>query len=398
MVALSLLLCSIQELRIQAHVFIYLFQSQSTDLTAPLIGTRAALQHKNPYNDAVTQQIQRVYYGHILEPEELWDRQAFAYPLHAVFVFAPLSWMSWQQLRIFTAISFPLLIAFSAWCWIRIFNMPVDGMRTAWFLLLAVFCWPAVAGYASEQPTVLIFALLSAGIYLLTRGADSAAGVLLALSTVKPQLCVALIAWLLVWSIANRRYKFVTGLALMMGLLWGAAEWLVPGWFPLWRQAAAAYGSGLHRALFVQFLGTYPGYACMAALAGFTLRSLVWTGLRFAPVPSVCAILLALSLAITPANPWLVYNYVVLLPAILLLLLNYSELPRWRRLSLWLSSWLWLAAPVGAICFVLFGYRYFEVLLPLGSVVLPALLTIAVCTQLAALRPSREIPEAAVDL
>jgi hypothetical protein len=217
--------------------------------------------------------------------------------------------------------------------------------------------------------------------YLLTREGDISAGVLLALATGKPQLVALLLPWLLLWAIANRRYKFVGGFCAAFAALMAAAHWLVPGWTAAWRQAAAAYGSGLHKPLFIQFFGFWAGVAIMAALAGWVLLALYRVGLRQSQaLPRAVPLLLAVTLVVTPANPWLIYNYVLLYPALLALFHVRDARDRiTRRTVLFASSWLWLTAPAAALFYVVLGYRYFEVLLPLWSVALPVALTAVLC-------------------
>ncbi len=378
---LALLACSLQQLRIQARVFHF----PGTDMTAPAAGTRAAFRRSDPYSGQMTQQIQRLYYGHVLQPDENWDRQAFAYPLHAVFFFAPLAWLSPHALRMVTLLLWPLLMAASGWLWARILLVRPPrwlALATALGFLLS---WPAVAGIAAEQPTVPVFFALSLACYLVQRRLDFLAGVLLACATVKPQLCVLLVAWLCVYAMVHRRFRLLAAFFLTLAALLIAAQGLVPGWLSGWRHAVAAYGSGLHRPLLIQFLGPRIGVACMVLLALWTLRALWQIGMESAAVmPQAFALLLAATLAVTPANPWLVYNCVLLLPAVLLLVSRADGARVSRLVALAAASWLWLIAPAGTLAFAALGYRYFQVTLPLWSAPLPLLLTIALCLRASA--------------
>jgi hypothetical protein len=56
-------------------------------------------------------------------------------------------------------------------------------------------------------------------------------GVLLALATIKPQLVVLFLPWLLLWAVSDlrRRLPFLRSFALTMAALLGAAQLVLPG-------------------------------------------------------------------------------------------------------------------------------------------------------------------------
>src|ERR1700756_5963344 len=64
-----------------------------SDLYPRWLGARELLlHHRNPYADDITLEIQKGYYGRVLDPArpgDPKDQQGFAYPVYVVFLLAP---------------------------------------------------------------------------------------------------------------------------------------------------------------------------------------------------------------------------------------------------------------------------------------------------------------------
>jgi hypothetical protein len=365
------ILCSLGQLWITARHF----PLRWSDMVPVVMGTQEALHHQGPYAANVTDKIQISFYGHVLRPGEEWDTQAFAYPAHSVFFFAPFALLPWPVARLLATCLMPPLVGFAAWLWTGLARTPYRVP----FTVAAVLSWPAMASYASQQPTVPIFAAITLGCWLLHRNRNFAAGMVLAAATIKPQLCFLLLPWLACWAIVHRRYSFFAGFGATLATLLAAAQWLVPGWFPLWRAAATHYATGQHQPILIQFLGAGAGTVCIALLAAFTLYALLRIGLRDRhAMPRAAALLFALTLSMTPANLWQAYNYLLLLPA-LLQLVHSHRARRSRNLTLAAYAWMWLAAPLGVALYAAFGYHLWLASLPFWNFFLPQLATIALC-------------------
>ena len=91
------------------------------------------------------------------------------------------------------------------------------------------------------QFAALIFLWLAGSLWALQRERDVLAGVLLALTTIKPQMSFLLIPLLLLWGMGQRRWRFVGGFsAAMVGLL-GLSFVLLPGWLAGFLTQVTAY-------------------------------------------------------------------------------------------------------------------------------------------------------------
>ena len=71
-----------------------------SDLYPRWLGARELLLHgRNPYSPEITAEIQKGYYGRVLDasrPDEPRDQQGFAYPVYAIFLLAPVLGLSFH--------------------------------------------------------------------------------------------------------------------------------------------------------------------------------------------------------------------------------------------------------------------------------------------------------------
>lgn len=305
------------QLRLVSHIDHGLW----TDLYAPWFGAKAALHGEDPYSPAVTSQIQSVIYSHVLKPGESWDRQAFVYPAYLIFLLGPFTFLPWPVVHFLFAVLAPLAVAATVWVWMRICRPRFSRVTTVIAFVLILTSWPAVWGYYQRQPSLYVIAAIALIVLLFRRRSDSFAGILLALATVKPQLVVLMVAWLLPLATAQRRWRFITAFMVTLALLVAGSLVLIPGWIPHWIAVSIAY-SHLKPSLLVFVLGHRLGTVV-------TVLFLVALGLRLRRIGSVSpevpdltlalSLLLATTVCLIPANPWLLFNDLLLIPAIFVL-------------------------------------------------------------------------------
>jgi hypothetical protein len=109
------------------HVIDRHMPSSRADLTLFSVGARTTLAGLDPYSEQVTRQIQTAYYGGPLAPGDQAKKMAYAYPAYSAIIFAPLTRLSWTQLRLAFLIVVPLLMAASVPLWFRSWNSPCGG-------------------------------------------------------------------------------------------------------------------------------------------------------------------------------------------------------------------------------------------------------------------------------
>jgi len=273
----------------------------------------------NPYSEEVTLRIQQGMYGRPAYPDE--DQVAFAYPLYSLLFFFPL------------CVTDNYALVQAAWLWLLLIALLVATalwmqiirwrpQRWLWFLILlwTVLMYHSFRALILGQFAVWVLLTLVTALWAIRRGHDGWAGLLLALSTVKPQLVYLAIPWILLWAAGQRRWRLWVGFAAgMAGLVLGALL-LVPTWIPdFFRQATAypdytVYGS-LTWIIVRQWLGLGPAveYAATAllALGALILAWRLWRA-SYVHMLWLLGLLLVLTNLVTPRIA--TTNYILLIP------------------------------------------------------------------------------------
>ena len=331
-----------------------------SDLYPRWLGARELLlHHRNPYGDDIAIEIQKGYYGRALDParpNDPKDQQGFAYPVYVVFLLAPLITLPFHQAQIFFYWFLVAVTAISVVLWLRSLRWSLPPILTAAAIVLTLGSLPAVQGLKLQQLSLLVAAIMAAGAACVAYGFLVCGGVLLALATIKPQLALPVVAWLLLWAGSNwsARRRFVYGFAGTMALLLGAGELVLPGWCGMFREAIAKYHRYTQNASVLDelFPWAYAGkvFAIAAVLASAWL---VWR-FRNEPVDSknfgtVIALVMALTVLVVPM--YAPYNQVLLLPAIFVLIRDRNMLfagPGGARFlyaaMVFALAWQWIAS------------------------------------------------------
>ncbi|MFP5226286.1 MAG: glycosyltransferase family 87 protein [Acidobacteriota bacterium] len=377
-----LLLILIAAPLLHIHTIDRAMPANHSDLVPRWVGTRAALTGQDPYSASVLRQIQTVYYGRPLTPADHARPQAFYYPAPIVVLLAPLAHFSWPAARlIFLTLSCPLLFA-SFWLCLVSLPIAITPRQTLAILILAFFSWPSIWSLRLQQPTLIVAICVFAAWYGLTRGLQIVPGILLSLTIVKPQLVFPLFAFLMVWSVLHRRWRFLLSVAGSTALLLLASERIVPGWLGHWIASLHAYSDAT--ALPLQFaFGHWLGLILSLLLAAATavllwrLRNESCTSVEFA---SALSLALALALVLSPTDAPMIYNDVLLFPACVVLIFSqpkghYATLA--RKVSIALIAFGYALVLIAATGELLFGPADFWDSLPFRDPILPVVVAAA---------------------
>lgn len=299
-----------------------------SDLYPRWLGTRELLlHHRDPYHADITREIQTGYYGRPLDPtrpNDPKDQQAFAYPIYVVVILAPTAALPfWLVHRIFFWL-FVALTAASIPLWMRTIRWRVSAAALVIWILLTLTCFPAIQALKLQQLTLLVAGLMAGAIAALVRRRPVLAGILLALATIKPQLVLLLVVWLLIWIAGawRERQRLLWSFLITVLLLVLAGELLLPGWITEFRAAANDYyrytGGGN---LLVDLFGSPLWGGIVSALLIGMLLIFAWQSRHAAEETlafqwSLC-FTLATTLLVIRFSP---YNEVLLLPAVMLAL------------------------------------------------------------------------------
>jgi hypothetical protein len=302
-----------------------------SDLYPRWLGARELLVHqRNPYSEDVALEIQKGYYGRALDPArpgDPKDRQGFAYPVYVVFLLAPLVGLPFHTVQVFFYWLLIVLTAATVPLWLRALGWRLPPVGLAIGIVLTLGSIPAVQGIKLQQLSLLVAGLLAASAACVASGYLFCGGVILALTTIKPQLAWPIVLWLLAWAVSDwkARRRLVFGFVAIMGALLIASELILPGWMKMFLDAIRQYhqytqNESVLDQLVNWFLGSHGG-EILAVLACLASGRLLWRLRREAPgsvgFASALAVVLGLTVLVVPM--YAPYNQVLLLPAILYL-------------------------------------------------------------------------------
>lgn len=299
-----------------------------SDLYPRWLGARELLlRGRNPYSDDITREIQKGYYGRTLDagrPNDPKDQQGFAYPVYVVFLLAPLIGSSFHAVHVFFYWLLVVLTAATVWMWLQVIQWRLPAWAIASVAVLTLGCFPAVQGIKLQQLSLLVAALLAGAAACVASGSLFCGGALLALATVKPQLAGPLVGWFLVWAVSHwkARRRLVFGFAVVMVLLLGGAEVILPGWWRMFADAVGKYHRYTQNQSVLDELvpWAYSG-KILAAVAVLVCAFFLWQmrseAANTAEFGLATALVAALTVMVVPM--YAPYNQVLVLPAILVL-------------------------------------------------------------------------------
>src|SRR5581483_3102083 len=216
---------------------------------------------------------------------------------------------------------------FTAFFWLRASQWFLSPGLVGIVLILTLGSLPVVQGLKLQQLSLLVSGFIAVSIVLINRGRLFAAGILLAIATIKPQLVVPLLGWLLLWALSNWKMRkgLILGFALAISVLLIGAQWILPGWIAEFFAAVSAYRQYTGNSGSILTMFTSPVLAvALTILIVLGMTTIGWR-VRNESADSqnfvlMCSLVLATTLVIIPTTA--LYNQVLLLPAIFLLVRN----------------------------------------------------------------------------
>ena len=339
-----------------------------SDLYQHWVGARELLLNgHNPYGPDVTREIQQGYYGRPLDPARSGDPkdQRFAYPVYVVFCLAPAIHLPFEIVRKGFFWALLLLTVASVPLWLRVLRWSAPMRVQASLIIFTLGSLPVMQGLKLQQMTLLVAALVAIALALLASNRPIAAGMALALSTIKPQLVWLLLFCLMIWTLADwrRRYRWAASFLFTMAMLCAASEWYLPHWIPRFLQALREYPTYTDAVSTLDKLLPAPWGWIARALAVAATVYIAWKSRRVAEGTPAFAAMVSLTSAVTiiVIPSYAFYNQVMLLPALLVLLRDWQTIWNRNRVSRVLLSlaailllWPWLASiALACLSFVL---------------------------------------------
>ncbi|HVO41199.1 MAG TPA: glycosyltransferase family 87 protein [Aggregatilineales bacterium] len=201
------------------------------------------VEGRDPYDPKVSLEVEMVLYGHPWSPDPALDEFPgdFLYPFPTAIVLAPLTPLSYAWA---SAIWIVVTWAFVAAAFVALVDL-FRWRAPTWLLAFGVawtaFFYPATRGMFLGQMGTVVACLELLTVWALVKGYDAPAGVLLAISTFKPQIGFLIIPFLLLWSLRFRRWRFVVSFGWAALVILGLSFALLPTWLTEWLAQTASY-------------------------------------------------------------------------------------------------------------------------------------------------------------
>ena len=205
--------------------------SGGPDLLGHWVAMREFIFHgKSPYSEAVSVKVQHEVYGRAafrgesqyLEVTPLYASLVTFAPLALIgnFVLARALWMTLLEIGI-------LLSTVLVWRVLR--WKPQPTLATA--VIFFGFTWYFAARAVIHGNVIaLVLFWLAVALYALWADADGWAGAAIVFATVKPNVVIFPLVFLLLWTASRRRWRFWSGFFITLGLLLAFSIWLLPSW------------------------------------------------------------------------------------------------------------------------------------------------------------------------
>jgi len=307
-------------------------------------GCREILHHRDPYRPEATRQIELVVYGRTQTASAApLNQHRFAYPVFFVFLFFPIALLPFAAAQCAAFFFCVFLTAISLPLWLP--GPQFSNLDKLTFTLFALATYPIVLALQLRQPTLIIVSLLAAVYLCVQSGRLLLAGMLAALCASKPQLAIAVLLPLSIWSVSAWRIRkaFVLSLGAALSALLIAAEFAVPDWFGEWLATLAAYA---HYAGGKPLLADLLRGHFVLPAAAILMGTVVWVSFKFQASDLLFAI--SFSAAVFQLLfPFQIYNAVLLLPAALWLTANANTIKVHGQLQILLYSCTWIVLGVG---------------------------------------------------
>ena len=203
-------------------------------------GREYLLNGTNPFDSSVAEKAQTAMFGRLAQPGDK-DEAFFAYPLYTLYFFWPLSLLpyAWAQAIWMTLLQFMLLAAI-------ILSIRLAGWRPpAWLfvitILWGIFFYNGARAIILGQFSILVGLALLLALLALDHEHDIWAGILLSVTTIKPQMVFLVVLFVLLWVLVQGRWRVIISFAVSLLLLVASSMLLIPSWPLDFLKNAVAY-------------------------------------------------------------------------------------------------------------------------------------------------------------
>ena len=188
------------------------------------------LEGLSPYDERVSLETQELIYGHPADTEIGEDKNHFIYPMYSMIFFGPFGLLDYTIARAIWMTILEVAAVALVWISLRFAQWKTSFGMTALLVLFSLIWYHGARTIVLGQFAVINAILIILGLYLIRREQDFGAGVLLALSTIKPQMVYLLVPFVFIWAYSVRRFRILSGFLSTFAILMVVTLALVPNW------------------------------------------------------------------------------------------------------------------------------------------------------------------------
>jgi len=200
------------------------------DFLVHWVGTRSFLiDELSPYSDQTALRIQTLAYG---RPALAGEHQLrVAYPLYSIILFFPFALFSdFTVARAVWMTTLEVGLILLAILTIQLAGWKPNLFMLVIFILFSLLWYNAVRPVINGNAVILVSLGIVGAMLAIRNKADELAGILLALTTIKPQVVLVFLIFIVFWSTYNRRWRLIAWLIGTTLILAAIAWFLIPDW------------------------------------------------------------------------------------------------------------------------------------------------------------------------
>ncbi len=184
----------------------------------------------SPYDERVSLATQNMIYGHPADPSIGEDVNHFVYPMHSMVFFAPFGLMDYLPARVAWMTTLELCAIALVFIGLRLADWRVSPLKLTILLLFSLLWYHGARTVIIGQFAGINAALIALALLFIIQQQDVAAGILLALSTTKPQMTFLLVPFVVIWAFSAKRYKLMWSTILSFLALMAVFLLIIPDW------------------------------------------------------------------------------------------------------------------------------------------------------------------------
>lgn len=205
--------------------------SELTNFMPQWMGTRFAfLERGDPYSEPFRETVQEAVFGRqALSWENPHD---FLYPYYSILLFLPAAFI--DNFPLAMAIWMTVLMAASvalAFASLSLTRWQPPRAVFGAFIAFSIFNYYSIRAILTGNLALIVALVIAWAFLAIQRERDILAGILLALSTVKPQMVILLLPFVVLWAVSRQRTRILSGLGITLVALFIGSRFLQPGWF-----------------------------------------------------------------------------------------------------------------------------------------------------------------------